>query len=43
MSLTCGVFAAFVLFFDGFLAATEACFIAQVDEFLHFGELITHA
>ncbi len=35
-------FAAFVLFVDSFLAATEVGFFAQFDEFLHFFELCTH-
>ena len=36
------VFAAFVLFLNGFLATAETCFGAKLDEFFYFFELTAH-
>ena len=41
-AFACGVFAAFMLFLDGFFAATEASLIAKGYEFLYFFKLIAH-
>ena len=41
-ALAGGVFAALVLLVDGFLTTAETCFVAKLDEFFYFFELVAH-
>ena len=41
-AFACCIFAAFVLFLNGFLATAETCFGAKLDEFFYFFKLTAH-